>query len=276
MVRLLLWVDVAFWRMPALRTLTKMPSSRAGEFQKHSKNPLDCLNSSGSWPVWPGFAAFRVTVRQEQVFNRRPNEGKTMSDSDQNQGSQGDDEAREMTAQTAFPAWVMTIFQRPDEFFDKQYRGQKLFGLVTMGTLIVLIAMSSFVQRLAMTSSSGFRLSWLLNGIKFGLSFAIPIAALMFVLKWYSARQQSGFGLDFFLEKFGAAMALPSVLIAIAIPLNLLGITMHGWFRGSGLFFIYIAVFMMSYLYAAPAQIKPAVVFSLGFYFAYRLIWLLM
>lgn len=175
-----------------------------------------------------------------------------------------------------FPSWYLSIFSRPDEVFDTQARGQKLFGLISMAALVTLIALSSFVQRAGLTSTGGVRLSWLINGIKFGLSFAIPIAVLLFVLKWYSDRQNSGYGLDFFLEKFGAAMALPSVLIAIAIPLNLLSITMHSWFRSSGLFFIYIAVFMMSYLYAAPQQIKPAVVFSLGFYFAYRLIWLLM
>jgi hypothetical protein len=176
----------------------------------------------------------------------------------------------------AFPAWYMAIFSRPDEVFGDKSAGQKLFGLISMAIVIVLIALGSFVQRVGLTTTSGVRLSWLINGIKFGLSFAIPMVVLLFALKWYSDRQNSGHGLDFYIGKFGAAMALPSVLLAIAIPLNLLSITMHSWFRSSGLFFIYIAVFMMSYLYAAPHQIKPAVLFSLGFYFAYRLIWLLM
>ena len=55
-----------------------------------------------------------------------------------------------------------------------------------------------------------------------------------------------------------------------------MGVTMHSWFRSSGLVFIYIAIFMISFLYAAPRQFQAAVVFTLAFYFAYRLIWLLM
>jgi len=176
----------------------------------------------------------------------------------------------------SYPQYLAALYQRPDELLDDSVRGLKLFGLINMGALVVLIALSSFVQRIALTTTSGVRFSWLVNGIKFGLSFAIPIAIVLFAFQWYAKRGQHERSLDFFIEKFGTAMALPAVLVAIAIPLNLLGITMHSWFRGSGLFFIYIGVFMVSYLYVAPQRIKVAVVFTLAFYFAYRLIWLLM
>lgn len=172
--------------------------------------------------------------------------------------------------------YLMGIFTRPDELLDERSRDLKIFGLINLGALVVLLALSSFVQRTALTSTSGVRVSWLINGIKYGLSFAIPLAIVLFVLNWYAKREGNERSVDFFIEKLGIAAALPAVLVALAIPLNLLGITMHSWFRGAGLFFIYIGVFMMSYLFAAPRQLKPAVVFALGFYFVYRLIWLLM
>ena len=176
----------------------------------------------------------------------------------------------------AYPQYLMAVFSKPDEMLDGTSRGLKVFGLINMGALVVLIALSSFVQRIALTSTSGVRFSWLVNGIKFGLSFAIPIAIVVFMFHWYAKRQQQKRSLDFYIEKFGAAMVLPAALVAIAIPLNLLSITMHSWFRASGLIFIYIAVFLVSYLYVAPERIKVAIVFTLAFYFAYRLIWLLM
>lgn len=172
--------------------------------------------------------------------------------------------------------YLLGLFRDPDQHLDDKTRGLKLFGLINMGALVVLIALSSFVQRIAMTTTTGVRFSWLLDGIKFGLSFAIPIAIVLFALNWYSKRVGQERSVDFFIEKFGAVLALPAALVLIAIPLNLLGITMHSWFRASGLFFIYIGVFLMSYLFAAPRQVKVAVVFSLAFYFVYRLIWLLM
>ena len=176
----------------------------------------------------------------------------------------------------SYAQYLTALFKQPDELLDDTARGLKVFGMINMGALVVLIALSSFVQRIAMTTTSGVRFSWLVNGIKFGLSFAIPIAIVLFAFQWYAKRQERDYSLDFFIEKFGAAMALPAVLVAIAIPLNLIGVTMHSWFRGAGLFFIYIGVFLMSYLFVAPQRLKVAVVFTLAFYFAYRLIWLLM
>jgi hypothetical protein len=185
-------------------------------------------------------------------------------------GKQGGDQGM------GYPQYLLALFQRPDDMLDGKARGLKLFGLINLVVLVALIALSSFVQRVALPTTSGVQFSWLLNGIKFGLAFAIPIAIALFAFQWYARREGQERSLDFFIEKFGGAMALPVVLVALAIPLNLLGVTMHSWFRASGLFFIYIAVFMMSYLFVAPQRIKVAVVFTLAFYFAYRLIWLLM
>ncbi len=209
--------------------------------------------------------------RPDEPGAEQPGSGKDHDDRPTDAAGAGDG-----VGPMSYPQYLAALYQRPDELLDDTARGLKLFGLINMTALVVLIALSSFVQRIALTTTSGVRFSWLVNGIKFGVSFAIPIAIVLFAFQWYAKRQGRNDTLDFYIEKFGTAMALPAVLVAIAIPLNLLGITMHSWFRGSGLFFIYIGVFLTSYLFVAPQRLKVAVVFTLAFYFAYRLIWLLM
>lgn len=175
-----------------------------------------------------------------------------------------------------YPQFLLESFTRTDEVLEDRYRGGQLFGLINLAILVVLLMLAPFIQRVMLSSTSGMRMSWLLNGIKSGLAYAIPLAIVVFLLQWYAGKQGKQRGLDFYLEKFGAMLALPIVLAAIGILLNLLTINIHTWFRGAGLTFMYLAVFMMSYLYAAPGRIRVAVVFTLGFYLACRLLHMLL
>jgi hypothetical protein len=172
-------------------------------------------------------------------------------------------------------AYLREIFTDTDRFFDERKRGLMVFGLINMGALVALLVLSTFFQRIG-ASTGGMRFAWLMSGIKLGLAIAVPLAIALFVLNWYSSRQGSERGIDFFVEKLGAALALPLVLLVIAVPLGLIGATLHGWFHGAALVFTYIAVFMMAYLYAAPRQLQVAVLFALGFYFTSLLIRLLL
>lgn len=166
-------------------------------------------------------------------------------------------------------AHLKNLLLRPDEFFTDIYHGQKLFGLVHMVALVVLIALAGFVQR---ASYGTLDFGDLLGGIKVGLAFAIPLAALLFVYPWYARQQGQELTMDFLIEKLGAATALPALLVLVAIPLNLLDITLHSWFRAMGLNLVYIAVFMTAYWYVAPKRLTVATLAAIGFYFAYRLI----
>lgn len=166
-------------------------------------------------------------------------------------------------------AHLKNLLLRPDEFFTDTYHGQKLFGLVHMVALVSLIALAGFVQR---ASYGSLDFGDLLGGIKVGLAFAIPLAALLFIFPWYARQQGRELTMDFLIEKLGAATALSALLVLVAIPLNLLDITLHSWFRAMGLNLVYIAVFMIAYWYVAPKRLVVATLAAIGFYFSYRLI----
>lgn len=170
-------------------------------------------------------------------------------------------------------AHLKNLLLKPDEFFTDAYHGQRLFGLIHMISLLVLIAIAGFVQRSQIGSVS---FGDLLGGIKFGLAFAIPLAALLFIFPWYARQQGQTLTLDFLIEKLGAALALSALMVLVAIPLNLLDITLYSWFRSMGLNLIYIAVFMTAYWYVAPKRLHVATLSAIGFYFAYRLIALIL
>lgn len=172
--------------------------------------------------------------------------------------------------------FLLDNLRTPDQFLDERYRGLKLFGLINMGALIALIVLSSWFQRIGALGGRGWRWEFLLNGIKFGLSFAIPIALVLFVFKWYSGKAGQERSLDFLIEKFGGALTAAGALILIALPLSLLNATVHLWFRGAGLVFIYLAVFTICLRYVAPNRLQIAALFTLGFYMSYRLIALLL
>lgn len=197
----------------------------------------------------------------EQEENREP-EGSTGS------GSTDFNE----TASSYF-AHLKNLLLRPDEFFTDTYHGQKLFGLIHMIALVVFIILVGFVQR-AMIGSTDF--GDLLGGIKYGLAFAVPLAILLFVFPWYAKQQGQTLTLDFLIEKLGAALALSALMVLVAIPLKLLDITLYSWFRSMGLNLIYIAVFMTAYWYVAPRQLVVATLSAVAFYFAYRLIALIL
>lgn len=165
--------------------------------------------------------------------------------------------------------WLMGVLRKPDAVFTDDYRGQKLFGLISLVALVVIIAFAAFVNR-AMYGSVSF--SDLLNGIKVGLAYAIPLAAVVLIWPWYAGMAKHHTTLDTLLEKFGAAVVPSAVLILIAIPLELLKTNLAGWFQGAGHTLIYVAVFFVTFTYVAPRKLAPATIFVIGFYFAYRLV----
>lgn len=181
----------------------------------------------------------------------------------QPQGSGGSEAASNYFAE------LKNLFTRPDDFFAASYRGQKLFGLINLIALVVILALAGFVQR---AGYGNVDFGDLLGGIKWALAFAVPLAAVLFVYPWYAKQQGQTLSLDFMIEKLGGAVALSAILVLIAIPLNLLDITLYGWFQGAGITLIYIAVFMTAYWYVAPNKLAVATISVVAFYFVYRLI----
>lgn len=168
---------------------------------------------------------------------------------------------------------LLALFKDPDDFFRDTYHGQKLFGLINLAALVVLVAVVGFVQR---AGYGGVDFGDLTGGIKWALALAVPLGALLFAYPWYAKKQGRTLEMDFLLEKLGGAVALPAVLLLLTIPLDLLDATIHSWFQGAALALVYIAVFMIAYLYVAPRKIAVATISVLAFYAAYRLINLLL
>jgi len=50
---------------------------------------------------------------------------------------------------------------------------------------------------------------------------------------------------------------------------------LHAWFRGAELALVYAGIFMLAYLYTDKRKIANAAIFTVGFYFVYRLMLLL-
>lgn len=195
-----------------------------------------------------------------------------MADNDQDREQATERSAGSEAASNYFTQ-LLALFKNPDDFFSDTYHGQKPFGLINLVGLIVIVALVGFVQR---AGYGGADFGDLLGGIKWALALALPLGALLFVFPWYAKQQGRTLEMDFLLEKLGGAVALSAVLLLLAIPLDLLDITMHSWFQGAGLALVYIAVFMTAYWYVAPRRIAVATISVIAFYAAYRLINLLL
>lgn len=198
----------------------------------------------------------------------------TESDSTESEQSPGSTETIQQTAEGYF-SHVKEVLSNPDGFFREESRTAKLNGPISLGVFLVLYFLQYLVGRITGYGDWGFQFSYMIDAIKQTLAIAIPIAAVIFALKWQAGRAEGSDSLDFHIEKFGAALILPSLLLIVAIPLDILDIRIHAWFHGAAMVFVYIAVFMTCYLFAAARQLVMPVLFTLAFYIFYRLVLLL-
>lgn len=201
--------------------------------------------------------------------------------SEHNQASESTESGQQSTpgpaAVTAdgYISHVKEVLTGPDEHFADDGKASRNDGLITAGIFLGLIFLHALISRVSRFSSWGFEFGYLTYAIKIMLAIGLPIVAVVFVLRWLEGRSGTARSVDFYIGRFGAMLVLPALMVAIAVPLNLFDITLHGWFRGGALILTYIAVFMLSYLYAAKGQLRTAVLMAVGFYFAYRLLLLL-
>ena len=202
-----------------------------------------------------------------------------MNDETQSKSSgEGSDSASGTTAQAATEGYIQHVREvvtAPDAFFDSGTRSNTLFGYISMAAFLALVLIESLFGRIVRFSNWSFEFSYVVEAFKTALTIGISIAAVLFVLNWQAGRGDGRASLAFYVEKFGAALILPCLLLVLAIPLEMLDIRIHSWFRGAALILVYVAVFMMSYWYAAPKRLNIAALFLIGFYFVYRLLLLL-
>lgn len=179
------------------------------------------------------------------------------------------DEARE--AAKGYAGHVMEVLTAPDRAFAAGYRTGKTNSLIDLGGFLAVFFLAAVVARTFGYSGFDFEFGHIVDGIKAVLVIGIPIVALLFA--WNALGESRG--LDFYMEKFGSALVLPCLLLILAILLDIIDIRIQSWFRGMSLVFIYIGVFAATYAYAVPGKLKTAAIFTVGFYFAYRLLGLL-
>jgi hypothetical protein len=172
---------------------------------------------------------------------------------------------------------VKEVLTRPDDYFADDARYSRNYGLISAGAFLGLIFLHSVITRVTRFSSWSFEFSYMITAFKIALAFGLPIVAAVFVLRWLEGRSGgSARSVDFYIARFGAMLIVPALMVAVAVPLNLFNVVLHGWFRGGAVILLYISVFMLSYLYAAKGQLRSAVLMTIGFYFAYRLLGLLL
>ncbi|MDX1569694.1 MAG: hypothetical protein R3200_04350 [Xanthomonadales bacterium] len=174
-----------------------------------------------------------------------------------------------------YVAHVFSVLTRPDTVFDADHRIGKTNALIDVCGFLVVFYIAAVVGRTFGYSGFDFEFGHIGHGLKSMLAIGIPIAALLFAQKWEGGRSNGKTSLDFYLEKFGAVLVLPCLLLIIAILLDIIDVRIQSWFRGMALVFVYIGVFGTTYAYAAPGKLKTAAIYLIGFYAVYRLLGLL-
>lgn len=172
-------------------------------------------------------------------------------------------------------AHVRRVLTEPDMFFGADYRDDRGQALIDLGIFLIAVFLAAVIARVTGYSGWDFEFGYVIDAIKQVLTIGIPIGAAIFALDSFGKRSGNRRSIDFYLEKFGAGLILPALLLLGALVLDLLDIRIHSWFRGLSMAFIYALVFGLAYAYAAPGKLKIAAAFLTGFYLIYRLIALL-
>ncbi|MBY6204551.1 hypothetical protein [Halomonas denitrificans] len=166
---------------------------------------------------------------------------------------------------------VRDVLTRPDTFFDGSHRSGNTNAMIDLGGFLGVFFLATIVSRTFGYTGFDFEFGHLLDGIKAVLVIGIPIGALVFA--WNALGKTRG--LDFYLEKFGGALVLSTLLLLLALVLDVLDIRIQSWFRGLAMVFVYIGVFAITYAHAVPGKLKSAAAFTAAFYILYRLLGLL-
>ncbi len=171
---------------------------------------------------------------------------------------------------------VKEVLTQPDDHFSDDSKASRNYGLISAGLFLGLVFVFNVITQMTRFTSWRFEFGFLISSFRVVLALGVPIVATVFVLRWLEGRSGTARSTDFYIGRFGAMLILPTLLVAVGIPLNLLDVALQGWFYGAALIFTYISVFMLSYLYGAQGKLQMAVLMAVGFYFAYRLLRMLL
>jgi hypothetical protein len=170
--------------------------------------------------------------------------------------------------------YVMNILKNPDGVLTEETQGKRQFGLITLIAFLVLVVLTNFVGVLGyLDTLSYLGFSDYFNYFERAIAYGAALALLLFMFKNIAEKNGKKYDLNFFIEKLGALLVIPGALLLLSIPIEILDITIHSWFASLGYTFLYLGIFLISYLYIAKNNLKTALLFVAGFYLVYRIIY---
>ncbi|WP_339226931.1 hypothetical protein NSQ77_15400 [Oceanobacillus sp. FSL K6-2867] len=173
--------------------------------------------------------------------------------------------------------YVVQVIKNPDYILSDETQGKQQFGLITLIAFLGLILLSNIVGIFTYLDALRYLgFSDYFDYFERTLAYGAALALLIFVFKNVANKNGKAYDLNFFFEKLGAMLVVPAILLIVSIPLELVDITIYSWFSSLAYTFLYLSIFLISYFFVAKNNLKTAVLFVAGFYFVYRVIYLIL
>ncbi|WP_010098228.1 hypothetical protein [Ornithinibacillus scapharcae] len=169
--------------------------------------------------------------------------------------------------------YIVQTIKHPEDILSDKFQAKHQFGLITMISFLALILISNLlglVSQKELLEYFGFKDYF--SYFNSTISYALALILLLFVFKNQAAKTGTPYEINFFLEKLGALLVIPSILLLLSIPLELLDVTIHYWLSSLARTLLYVGVFMTSYLYISRNDIRTATIHLAGFYIFYSLV----
>ncbi|MBU9713084.1 hypothetical protein [Evansella tamaricis] len=164
------------------------------------------------------------------------------------------------------------LIKNPDEIITKDYKGFHKYGFFNMIILILAIFSNKLLEGLDYANEDPWYLRELYESITLTVSIAIPLGGIMLLMNWVATKVIDRRSLAYYSEKLGSVMFYPMIFYFITIILQLYNVSFYPLFSSLAMSFLYIGLFLVSYLFAARDNFKISALFVVGFYFISKII----
>lgn len=172
--------------------------------------------------------------------------------------------------------FILQTIKNPSDILSNESKGYYTYGLINIGIFILLIMFNSLLGSVFYLSRIRWGFDIIFGSFSRGIAYAVAITLVILVFKHFANKQGESYDFTFFIEKLGAVMIIPSILLLLSIPLNIMDATIYNWLSSLAATFLYISVFMISYLFVNRNNLQVASLIFIGFYIVYRLVYLLL
>ncbi|HLR81091.1 MAG TPA: hypothetical protein VK119_11065 [Bacillota bacterium] len=181
------------------------------------------------------------------------------------------------TQQVNYFQFLLQTVKEPDSVLNHKYKGFHMYGIISMSALIVLMILSSIVSTAVVYDGFDWQIGTFSDHLYRPLAYAVPLGILIAVYKWRAEKEGKQRTHNYFIEKLGATFTVPIAFLIISIVLELIerSTYIHAWFSSMAYTFIYVGIFMVTYLFVSHRNLKVASLFLFGYYMAYRLLYMI-